>query len=628
MEQGIPIPKMASMKPAQIYDFYSLLKRRFPQRIRLLQDFYFACFVPVGLVLLLFLAGLLFHLGMEDDARWALMAALGASISLVLWMRGYGRTKAYMIYHLSQLSLVIYSAAHGLGLLSPALPWLTMMAIQPYFILNRFWSHSLMAFGGVCVLVLCAVQSAGLLPPTATTDPGILLMATLTYLGIHVTQGFVAFVYDLYYIHQIRHIHMRNEELQQLTTELQKANSHKDRFLAMVSHDMRTPLNGVMGYLSLIHSQNSLDSETRQYVHQANTSAKHLLAVINDLLDLSQSRVGNLAIHPTVVNLPQTLQWVFETVMPQAREAGLDYTLHLNNELPVWVRMDGNRFAQILINLLGNAVKFTHKGHVRLFVKTAPIPDQPKMFLFQAEIDDTGIGIAPELLNAIFDPFVQIKVQEDDTNYLKPHTGSGLGLTISRNLAQAMDGDIVASSVIGQGSTFVVRLVLGHAQAPLQANDSLNFQMPSNNRAVKLLVVDDNPVNRKVLITTLKRSFANAQIDEADSGLSALERLTHHLYDAVIMDLVMPDLDGAEVVRRLRAQFPEPMRSVPVLGLTANLAADALTACKTAGMNEVMGKPFDRQQLLQILQKWLDDPESTQTSAQGQLPMSARESTS
>jgi CheY-like chemotaxis protein len=131
-----------------------------------------------------------------------------------------------------------------------------------------------------------------------------------------------------------------------------------------------------------------------------------------------------------------------------------------------------------------------------------------------------------------------------------------------------------------------------------------------------------------VLITTLKRSFANAQIDEADSGLSALERLTHHLYDAVIMDLVMPDLDGAEVVRRLRAQFPEPMRSVPVLGLTANLAADALTACKTAGMNEVMGKPFDRQQLLQILQKWLDDPESTQTSAQGQLPMSARESTS
>ena len=346
------------------------------------------------------------------------------------------------------------------------------------------------------------------------------------------------------------------------------------------------------------------------------------------LHDLSQSRVGNLAIHRTVVNLPQTLQWVFETVMPQAREAGLDYTLHLNNELPVWVRMDGNRFAQILINLLGNAVKFTHKGHVRLFVKTAPTPDQPKMFLFQAEIDDTGIGIAPELLNAIFDPFVQIKVQEDDTNYLKPHTGSGLGLTISRNLAQAMDGDIVASSVIGQGSTFVVRLVLGHAQAPLQANDSLNFQMPSNNRAVKLLVVDDNPVNRKVLITTLKRSFANAQIDEADSGLSALERLTHHLYEAVIMDLVMPDLDGAEVVRRLRAQFPEPMRSVPVLGLTANLAADALTACKTAGMNEVMGKPFDRQQLLQILQKWLDDPESTQTSAQGQLPMSARESTS
>ena len=603
------------MKLAQIYDFYAFLKRRFPGRIRLLQDFYFACFVPVGLFLLLVVSSLLWRVGMASEAQATLVACLGAALSLVLWMLGLTRTLAYLLYHLSQLGLIMYTAAQGQGLLSMALPWLAMMAIQPYFVLNRVLSHSLMALGGVCILVLYAAQSAGLLPPSASTDPVTLLLAALAYVGIHLTQSFVAFVYDLYYIHQIQHIHLRNRELQQLTNELQKANSHKDRFLAMVSHDMRTPLNGVMGYLSLIHSQASLDAETRQYVHQANTSAKHLLAVINDLLDLSQSRVGNLAIHPTVVNLPQTLQWVFETVLPQAREAGLDYSLHLHNELPVWVRMDGNRFAQILINLLGNAVKFTHKGHVRLFVKTAPIPDQPNNFLFQAEIDDTGIGIAPELLNAIFDPFVQIKLQEDDTNYLKPHTGSGLGLTISRNLAQAMDGDIVASSVIGQGSTFVVRLVLGHAQAPLQATDSLHFQMPSNNRAVKLLVVDDNPVNRKVLITTLKRSFANAQIDEADSGLSAIERLTHHLYDAVIMDLVMPDLDGAEVVRRLRAQFPEPTRSVPVLGLTANLAADALAACKTAGMNDVMGKPFDRQQLLRTLQKWLDDPESLRAPA-------------
>ena len=601
------------MKLAQFYNFYSWLKQRFPHRIQRLQDFYFACFVPLGLIATLVVTGLLYQQGLEDSAHQSLFTASLILLSLVLWMLGVQRTTAYLLYHLSLLGLLFTFALEDQGLLSPSMLWLTMMVMQPYFIVSRPLNLLLLSLSVAGVLAMYGAQSSGWLLTASPSERSTLLMAMLAYLGIHAAQAFMAFVHDLYYIHQVRHIQRRNEELQQITTELQATNTHKDRFLAMVSHDIRTPLNGVMGYLSLIHSQEELNGETRQYVHQANTSAKHLLAVINDLLDLSQSRAGNLAIHPNVVNLPQTLQWVFETLMPQAREAGLEYTLNIHGELPQWVRTDGNRLAQILINLLGNAVKFTRKGHVRLFVKTSPIAGQDNKVLFQAEIDDTGIGIPPDLLNAIFDPFVQIKAQENDANYLKPHAGSGLGLTISRNLAQAMDGDIVASSVVGQGSTFVVRLAMGIAQAPKQASGNLDLQTPGSSQAVRLLVVDDNPVNRKVLITMLKRSFANAQIDEADGGLTAIDRLTHQLYDAVIMDLVMPDLDGAEVVRRLRAHFPEPFRSVPVLGLTANPAADALKACKDAGMNDVMGKPFDRQELLRILQKWLDSPNSEAT---------------
>ncbi len=607
------------MKLAQFYNFYSWLKQRFPHRIQRLQDFYFACFVPLGLVATWVVSGLLYEQGSDVSAHQSLFASSLVLLSLVLWTLGVQRTTAYLIYHLSLLGLLFSFALEDKGLLSPSLLWLTMMVMQPYFIVSRPLNLLLLGLSVAGVLAMYGAQSSGWLLTASPSEHSTLFMAMLAYLGIHAAQAFMAFVHDLYYIHQVRHIQRRNEELQQITTELQATNTHKDRFLAMVSHDIRTPLNGVMGYLSLIHSQDELNGETRQYVHQANTSAKHLLAVINDLLDLSQSRAGNLAIHPNVVNLPQTLQWVFETLMPQAREAGLEYTLNIHGELPEWVRTDGNRLAQILINLLGNAVKFTRKGHVRLLVKTSSISGQDNKVLFQAEIDDTGIGIPPDLLSAIFDPFVQIKAQENDANYLKPHAGSGLGLTISRNLAQAMDGDIVASSVVGQGSTFVVRLVMGIAQAPKQVSGNLDLQTPGSSQAVRLLVVDDNPVNRKVLITMLKRSFANAQIDEADGGLTAIDRLTHQLYDAVIMDLVMPDLDGAEVVRRLRAHFPEPFRSVPVLGLTANLAADALKACKDAGMNDVMGKPFDRQELLRILQKWLDSPmrEATPTASPG-----------
>jgi signal transduction histidine kinase/CheY-like chemotaxis protein len=598
------------MKFKMPVDLFAALQQRWPRHVQVSQDFYFLFFVPAGLFVTLVATVILARWDSSNSASSALIASFNIAMGLGLWVLGVPRNWAYVVLHTGLLALLTYLAWIGAGLLSPALTWLIVLLLPPYFILPHRISHSLLLASMALVLGLFAAQVQGALSPASITEVSALLPTLLTLLALHITVGFMALVYDLQNQNFLQEIRQHNNELEERAVELHKANIHKDRFLAMVSHDMRTPLNGVMGYLSLIHTQTELADDTRQYVHQANTSAKHLLAVINDLLDLSQSRAGNLAIHPTVVNLPQTLQWVFETPMPQALETGLDYTLQLHNDLPEWVRMDGNRFAQILINLLGNAVKFTRKGHVRLFVKTSPIPNQPNKVLFQAEIDDTGMGIAPDQLKAIFDPFVQIQLSEDDVNYLKPHTGSGLGLTISRNLAHAMDGDIVASSVLGQGSTFVVRLTLELAQAPQQTTPSLNLHTPTTSQSVRLLVVDDNPVNRKVLNTTLSRSFAHAHIDEAENGTRAIEQMTQHLYDAVIMDLVMPDLDGAEVVRRVRAHLPEPFRSVPVLGLTANLAADALEACKQAGMDDVMGKPFDRQELLRVLQKWIDRPAS------------------
>jgi signal transduction histidine kinase len=280
-----------------------------------------------------------------------------------------------------------------------------------------------------------------------------------------VTQVMLVMTYDSANAQNIRHIKRKNETLKTLSQDLQKANVHKDRFLATVSHEMRTPLNAVMGYLGLLRTSDDLPTIATTYVQGAQNSAAHLLTVINDLLDYSQIRQGKLVFTPQTVNLHQVLQETHQTLAPKAAGQALNYVLNIDAHFPQWVRIDPHRFTQIFLNLLGNALKFTASGSVTTHASFEFSETHQEAGQLILQVQDTGIGIPVESTDQIFEPFVQLDTQSHlgNDNSLR---GNGLGLAITQSLIKNLGGTITINSQLGVGSTFQVNLPIQLAQAP------------------------------------------------------------------------------------------------------------------------------------------------------------------
>jgi signal transduction histidine kinase/ActR/RegA family two-component response regulator len=404
--------------------------------------------------------------------------------------------------------------------------------------------------------------------------------------------------YDTANEQHLRRLRQSNKRLEALSNNLKVANAHKDQFLAMVSHEMRTPLNAVTGYLGLLSSDSQLPQSAGQYVQGARNSASHLLTVINDLLDFSQIQQGKLVLSPQAVNLRDMLTSTHQTLSPRAIDQGLRYPLELDDSIPTWASLDPHRLAQIIINLLGNALKFTTQGHVVMRVNFDADSDKPKHGQLRISVEDSGRGIAPESLEAIFKPFVQLKISDNDLKAGNALHGNGLGLAITRSLVQSHKGTISVSSTPGVGSTFTVQLPIEEIAAPANRNTSSAVTHPA---ALDLLVVDDHLTNRLVASATIKRSLPNATIDQAVNGTEALEKMRRHRYDLVLMDLIMPDISGTEVVRRIQNDASHPNQDVPVIALTANVAEEAVNECMSLGFRDVLPKPFDREVLVNAI---------------------------
>jgi CheY-like chemotaxis protein len=369
----------------------------------------------------------------------------------------------------------------------------------------------------------------------------------------------------------------------------------------MVSHDMRTPLNAVIGYLGLLHDNKKLSEESKDFVNSAQHAAAHLLTVINDLLDFSQIRLGQLTLHPQVINLPLVVRQTFQTLSNQAHEAQLDYQIEISPQVPTWVFLDQNRLSQILINLLGNAIKFTPKGHVHMHVSVATFNDTMELV---CRIEDTGIGMSPKQQERIYQPFTQVHDTETSLRLSEPMRGNGLGLAITQSLVKSHLGRLQLESGLGKGSVFTLYLPITVSAQPANPAPAFNLATSQDMSPIHVLVVDDNDVNRLVVSTTLMRSFPNAIIEQAANGQQGLDKMRLTVFDLVLIDLVMPDLDGSEVVTIVRQSCPEPYRSVPVIALTANVAQDAVDRCNAAGVNEVLAKPFDRQTLIRSVRHY------------------------
>jgi signal transduction histidine kinase/CheY-like chemotaxis protein len=590
--------------------FYSNLQSRIrgllPPRLQTVGDFHFFCFISCSTFFLGLLCPWMAWLGLTVIAKATGIAAVICALLGVARLRGLDLPIASQFYQTTLISVVLYSTWHMGGLSSPAMVWLGIVPLLPWFTMSRGWTFAWLMLAFFSVWAFLGFHLWGWLPIKEGYSLVDLLVSATMYGLLCLTQGILLVTLDTADADNLKAMEQTAQELSQANAKLLEASRHKDQFLAMVSHAMRTPLNGVKGYLGLLGDRRDLNPEAQQEVAGAQNAASHLLTVINDLLDLSQISQGRFSLSPQVIQLPDAVRDIFRTLASHAHGLDLSYRLNIEPDVPTWVKLDPDRLAQILINLLGNAIKFTPQGGVVLTVSVANGSAPRPVVLFA--VQDSGTGIEPEQLSRIFEPFYQAHHQSlrPDDESLR---GNGLGLAISQGLAHAMGGSLQVRSRVGEGSCFTLEVPLTLAAAPvIHPSDPEAHTDALDRHPYRILLVDDQSVNRAVLAATLKKMLPNAHLAQADGGISALEHLHSHDCDLVLIDLIMPDMAGIEVVRRTR-QFKDPhRRDVPFIALTANVAQEAVTECLAVGMVEVMPKPFNRQGLLRAIQNHARHP--------------------
>lgn len=374
------------------------------------------------------------------------------------------------------------------------------------------------------------------------------------------------------------------------------ANNAKSEFLANMSHELRTPLNGILGYAQILGRSKVLPDKERQGVNIIHQCGSHLLTLINDILDLSKIEARKLELASQAFHLPSFLQGVVEICHIRAQQKGIEFHYEPDADLPVGISTDEKRLRQVLINLLGNAIKFTDHGSVTLRVQRIGLDSDPHTKL-RFSIVDTGVGIASADINKLFQTFEQVGEQKRKVE------GTGLGLAISQQLVQLMGGQIQVKSQLGVGSEFFFEIIL-----PLASDWSQQQTASVGNiigyEGVKrhILVVDDRWENRAVLLNLLEP--LGFIITEAENGQAGLDQLQQHLPDLVITDLVMPVMDGFEMLRKIREQ--EQLQSLKVLVSSASVAQIDQQMSIDAGGDDFLAKPVQVNDLFTLLEKHLE----------------------
>ena len=381
-----------------------------------------------------------------------------------------------------------------------------------------------------------------------------------------------------------RDLEERNVEIQRALVQAEEAARAKASFLAHMSHELRTPLNGITGIAQLLEGS-ELDADQRSLVQTQLESARWLREIIDAVLDFSKLEAGSMTLEALPFDLPELVRSAARGVEVLAHAKGLELRVTFSEAAPSWVVGDPIRIRQALLNLLSNAIKFTPRGSVE--VRVAPAGGA----LVRIEVEDQGVGIPPERLEAVFEPFVQA-----DVSTTRRYGGTGLGLSLVRQFARLHGGEAGVHSVVGRGSTFWFTARLPVAAAPpVAAVEGAGGPLGS----LRVLVVDDNRVNQLVAERLLAQR--GHQVVVAEDGLAALELLRQdRRFDVVLMDCMMPRMDGLEATRRIRGMGLDG-RALPVLALTASLTPEDREACRAAGMDGVLGKPLRREELFDAL---------------------------
>jgi signal transduction histidine kinase/CheY-like chemotaxis protein/HPt (histidine-containing phosphotransfer) domain-containing protein len=395
---------------------------------------------------------------------------------------------------------------------------------------------------------------------------------------------------------KLRNLQIRQQtELAQKEKEVAERTAQlKQQFMANMSHEIRTPMNAITGMTRLL-LQKEPKQEQLRYLNAIQQSADNLLVIINDILDLSKIEAGKIIIEQTDFSLREIMQGARDVLMFKAEERNIELKLYTDDRLPHRLFGDPTRINQILINLAGNAVKFTERGHVAINASLAK--KENNTYWLQFDVEDTGIGIATEYVDQIFESFTQA-----GTDVTRKFGGTGLGLTISKQLITLMQGTISVKSEYGKGTTFTVIIPLEASQQQDLADgmDIDSEQLRKALKDLKVLLVEDNEFNRMVAEDTLDESLDNVSIDIAVNGAEAVEKVQLKQYDIVLMDIQMPVMDGVTATKEIR-KLAAPAGTVNIIAMTANVLQEDVKQYMQIGMNGYVAKPFKTEQLLQTI---------------------------
>jgi len=510
----------------------------------------------------------LYVLGMP--LRWSLNAAM-----------------AYAFFHLVREAILTG------GMFSNSLNWLVMLPMFSLFLIGVvdgiFWLMT-------CLLCLCGLAFSayqGWIPAVYVAVPQLLRQNAWNDVAITIFMLTLPLIYHRLYLRNLRLRAERQAILLSKRAELLRAQSIKDNFIALLSHELRTPMNAIIGFSDLLRQHVKERPRALEIAELVKQSSDHLMTVINDVLDFSLLQRGQLKVHHEPFELMATVRAAFNLFQQRVNSMKIQYVLEPDDSLPAWVVSDRHRLMQVLVNLLGNAIKFTHQGLVSLRIER-----NETQLLFS--VTDTGIGISPEQQEIIFERFEQAS-----TDTSSAYGGNGLGLAISRNLVKLLGGSIGVDSQPGHGSRFWFSLPLVIAHAPDTQTQNAPRSNQLQNFAVRFLVVDDSAVNRLLACQVVQAHWPQAVMAQAANGQEALDALKQEGFDMVLMDMLMPVMDGIEATRRLRTEWPSPQRDIPVLALTANVNTEDHQHCADAGMNAMVLKPFDRHRLCALIEEQL-----------------------